>query len=259
MESEKNHEGPTSIDGQNIENGHEKDPSRVCGLSLRENLNLDGKFPEFTGRRFLREVNQKLSLGNPEKGKSILKHRFTFCERFGLMEYDWAVRDDGGIDWYTALHGKDGKMLVVSFDDSLKSPNAKWCRRYPKGLARLDSAPIPTPSGDSIIVSGHSISQIVKRGHNNWDDGFPEITTSLIRSYMSSGKLLDRVFYGGVVQYLLPLPMGGIAVVELDAENGYLFVPTSLEPKQAEVLLFTANPCIPANRKQQKISGSVVA
>jgi len=258
MEHDKFSEGPTSNDGEKSGNDNEKDQSRVCGLSLP----LEGKFAEFNGRRFLREVNQKLSLGNPEKTKSVLKHRFAFCERFGHMGVDWTVRYDGGIDWHTAIHGKDGKMLVVSFDDSLKSPKATWCRRYPKGLARLDSAPIPKPSCDTIIVSGHSINQIVKRGHNNWDDGFPEITRSIIRSTISSGNMLDRVFYGGVVQYLLPLPMGGIAVVELDTQNGWLFVPTSLEPHQAKILLLTSNPKIPRddeNLKQQTISGSVVA
>lgn len=260
MQYGKKSEGPTSNDGEKVGNDNEKDQSRVCGLSLRRNLTLDGKFPEFTGRRFLLEIKKKLLLRDESEVKSVLCHRFTFCEEFGRIGFDWKVRDDGGISWHTALYNKKNRMmLVVQFDDSLKCPKATWCRRYSTGLARLDSSLIPH---HTIIVSGHSMSQLVKRGYSTLSYVLHDITAEILRSAINEEKLMDRVFYDGSIQYLLPLPMGGVGIVQMDFENDWLFVPTTLTPKQAKTLLLCADPWkprIPANRKQQKISGSVVA
>lgn len=259
MDSEKNHEGTASDDGRIIENDHEKDHPHA-GVIL-----ITRKLPEGIPtwpNRFLRRLAKKINGGLELKEmRARLEHRFEFCSVFGKIESDFSFGDSEE-KWRTGICGAEGKMLCIKFDLEWRNPKATWVNEYYTKIARLEPASIPLQFLGKVIVSNHSCIQQNIRAKNGLSDAFKCITENLINLAIETQRPLDRAFYENSIQYLIPLPQGGVAIVKLDWENANTYVPTTLDASQAEILRLTANPKkprIPSNRKQQTISGSVIA
>ena len=153
-------------------------------------------------------------------------------------------------------------MLCIKFDLDWRNPSLEWLKKPYSKIARLEPASIPLQFLGKVIVSNHSCIQQSIRAKNGFGDSLKCVTENLINLAIETQRPLDRAFYENRIQFLIPLPQGGVAIVKLDEKNRSTYVPTTLNSSQAEILRLTANPkkaLIPTNRKQQKISGSVVA
>ena len=259
MREDNRHGRATQIEGLKITESSKKDPPRA-GVIL-----ITRKLPEGNPtwpNRFLRELVKKMNgMLQLKEMRARLEHRFEFSRVFGTIDSDWDFGEDSN-KWRTGIYGAEGKMLCIIFDLDWRNPSVKWLKEHYSKIARLEPASIPPQFLGKVIVSNHSCIQQNIRADNGLGDALKCVTENLINLAIETQRPLDRAFYQNSIQFLIPLPQGGVAIVKLDGNNGNTYVPTTLNSSQAEILRLTANPKkprIPSNHKQQTISGSVVA
>jgi len=259
MQEDNRHGRATQLEGLRNTESSQKDPPHA-GVILITRKIPEGK-PTWPNR-FLKELAKKMNgMRELKEMRARLEHRFEFSRVFGKIESDWVFGDSEN-SWRTGIYGIGGKMLCIRFDSEWRNPKATWPREHYTQIARLEPAAIPLQFLGKVIVSNHSCIQQSIRAKNGFGDSLKCVTENLINLAIETQRPLDRAFYQNSIQFLIPLPQGGVAIVKLDEKNGNTYVPTTLNSSQAEILRLTANPrkvLIPANRKQQKISERVVA
>ena len=205
------------------------------------------------------ELVTHLQYPKMEHAMNILSHRLRCIREMGSEGKDWRYTVDGELEIRSNLYSKKTfGMLVIRFGSDGRVASWSWKGRRSREV-RLKKAPLPY--GRSIIISPHSMKQYVKRrGNSSRIYAFPEIVKAYVEEEMAIQTTLERSWYKGRLQWLLPLPQFGVIAVFIhDIDLKTVVMTTTLSPFQAGLQVLASNPWRPSKRNMNNMKKAVEA
>lgn len=207
--------------------------------------------------RFIRKALPGMPQTNFFTLRKLLLHRWEFVtSELGESGKDFHFVESGWI-WNTAVKTKNGQFLAIKFAHDGSHKAQEHGPSVP--VTRLKKSPVPHRFKDAVNVGNHCLTRLSVRMSSQLS---PDrcMVEQRVRAAISTQEPLQTTFYKGEgwagKQWLLLLPVNGVAVLRIDEDCEAVFVATILSPEQAHVLAMTANP--PQYKRWTNTSKAVV-
>ena len=242
-----------------------RDPSknrstRTCAASYTKNgapepARPSGPLP--LTNRFIRSCLAGMPETSSFSLRKLLEHRWELVtSSIGHLGKDF-VFDDSCWIWNTSIRTNSGQFLAIMFP--YKGHPTALRHGISSPVTRLKKSPVPYRYKDSVTVGNHCLTQLHVRVSSQLAP-CRLMVHQRVYSAISTQEPLQTCFYKGDdwagLQFLLPLPTNGVAVLRIDQHAEAVFVATVLTAQQAHVLAATADP--PQNNTWNNTTKAVV-